>query len=61
MLDGLGSFPFVVTFECVRYKASFRPHILDDGIMYVVFKGEVFEFIGCGRTNNGIVLCDSRQ
>ena len=30
-------------------------------IIYVVFIEDIFEFIGCGRTKNGILLCGLRQ
>ena len=29
--------------------------------MHVVLKGGIFEFIGLGHTNNGIVLCELHQ
>ena len=35
---------------------SVHPHISDEIVMRVLVKGSVFEFIGLGRTNNGIVL-----
>ena len=61
MFDQVSSLPFSVTVGCARDKASVFPHILYDSIMHVVVKGDAFEFIGLGRKNNGIVLCDSRQ
>ena len=30
-------------------------------MLYVVFIEDIFEFIGCGRTKNGILLCGLRQ
>ena len=45
----------------MRAKAYLRPRISDDVVMYEVFKGYVFYFIGLGHTNNWIVLCESLQ
>ena len=42
----------------VSAKASLRPHIFDLVVMRVVFKGDVFEFIGYGHTKKWIVLCE---
>ena len=61
MFDHVRSFPFVVTFECVMAKGSVRQHISGDVVMHIVVHGNVFEFIGCGRTKNGIVLCEFHQ
>ena len=52
---------FSVTFGFVRSKAYVRPLILYDVLMHVLVKGDVFEFIGLGRTKNWIMLCESRQ
>ena len=54
MFDNLRFYPFVATVICVRAKVSVRPLILDDVVMHVVVKGEIFEFIGIGPTKNGI-------
>ena len=51
----------MVRVEFFRAKVSVRPHISDDVLMYVLVKGDIFEFIGLGRMKNGIVLCESRQ
>ena len=61
MFDILLFYPFMVTIGFVRSKASVLTHILDDAVMYVLVKGGIFDFIGCGCINNGIVLCESRQ
>ena len=61
MFDHLLFTPFVVTIGYVKYKESISPCILDDVVMYVVVKGDVFEVIGYGRTKNWIMLCKSRQ
>ena len=53
--------PFLVMVRYVRDKASVRPRISYDVIMYVVIKGGVFEFIGHGRMKNWILLCEFRQ
>ena len=45
----------------MRAKASVRPHIFDDVVIHEVVKGDVFEFIGLGRRNNWMVLCESHQ
>ena len=52
---------FAVMVVCVRSKEYVRPHILDDVVMHEVFKGDIFEFIALGNTNNWIVLCESQQ
>ena len=44
----------------VRAKESVHPHILDDSVMHGLFKGGVFGFILCGRTNKWILFCESR-
>ena len=51
-------YPFAVAVEFVRAKASFRQHIFDDIVMYEVFKGGEFDFVGLGCTNNWMVLCE---
>ena len=56
MFDCVRYFPFKVTVRCVRDKASIRPHISYDFVMHVVVKGDVFELIGHGLTENGIML-----
>ena len=61
MFDHLRSLPFAVTVGCLRAKASVRPCIPYYVIMRVVLVGDVFEFIVCGRTNNGVVLCELIQ
>ena len=61
MFDHVRSFPFVATVGCVRAKAYVRPCIPYYVIMRVVVLGDVFEFIVCGRTNNGVVLCELIQ
>ena len=61
MFDHLLFTPFVVTVGCVKYEEPVIPCILDDVVMYVVVKGDVFEVIGYGRTKNWIMLCKSRQ
>ena len=45
------------------YKVYVHPHISDIAIIHEVFKGGVFEFIGCGRgiTNSWVVFCGSYQ
>ena len=50
-----------IAVRCVRSKAYFRPHIYDDVIMHVIFKGELFEFICHGRTKNRVVFCELYQ
>ena len=57
MFDHVRSFPFGVTVVCVRAKAYVCPCIPYYVIMRVVVVGDVFDFIVCGRTNNGAVLC----
>ena len=52
---------FAVMVGCVRANAYVRQHISDDVVMHEVFKGEVLDFIGIGRTKNCILLCESRQ
>ena len=52
-------YPFSVMVRCVREKAYVRPCISGDVVMYAVVKGDIFDFIGLERTNNGIVLCES--
>ena len=61
IFDHVSSFPFVVTVGCVREKASVSPCIPYSLVMHVVTKGDVFDFIGHGRTKKRIVLCDLRQ
>ena len=66
VLDGLvfdcvRTIPFMVTVGCVRDKASVCPHVYDDIVMHVIVRGDVFEFICCGRTKNGIMFCESFQ
>ena len=61
MFDHLSYSKFAVTVICVRDKASVCPFIPYNIVMYVVVKGDVFEFILLGSKNNGIVLCDLRQ
>ena len=61
MFDCVSSFPFAVMVRCVRATMSVLPHILDDIVMHVIAKGDIFQFIGHGYTNTGIVLCESRQ
>ena len=45
----------------VRANSYVRPHILDDVVMHVAVKGDLFEIVGLGRMNNWIVLCESHQ
>ena len=45
----------------VRSKASVHPHIFDVVAMYVVVKGDVFEFIGHRCTKKWMVLCELHQ
>ena len=52
---------FMVTVGCVSYKASVCPRVSDDGAVHVIVKTEVFEFVCPGRTNNGIVFCESQH
>ena len=59
MFDHLIFYPFVVMVVCVRANASVRPYIFYDVVMHEVFKGDIFVFIGIGRTNNWIVLGES--
>ena len=61
MFDHLRFNPFAVTIGHVRAKVSFCTCILDDVVIHEVFKGDVFEFIGLGRTKSWIVLCELRQ
>ena len=61
MFEHVIFYPLAATFGCVRAKPSVRRRILDDILMHAVVKGDVFYFIGLGRTKNGIVLCESRQ
>ena len=61
MFDYLLFSPFAVTILFVRAKASIHPRMMDDAVMHVVAKGDVFEFKGRGRTKNWILLCDFRQ
>ena len=61
MFDRVSYLPVTVMLVCVRSKEYLLPHISDDAVMHVVVKGDVFEFTGCGLTNNGIVLCESLQ
>ena len=61
MFDNFYFSPFTVTVGFVRYKASVCPRILDDIVMHVLVKGDVFEFIVRGLTKNSIVLCESFQ
>ena len=65
-LDGLMFYhfffyPFVVTVGFVRANSYVRPHILDDVVMHVAVIWDLFEFVGLGRMNNWIVLCESHQ
>ena len=53
--------PFLVTVGFVRSTESVRPRISDDVVIHVLVKGDIFYFIGCGRTENWIVLCESHQ
>ena len=61
MFDSVRFYPFVVTVECVRANAYVFPRVPDDVTMNELVKGKVFEFIGVGGTNNGIVLCEPRR
>ena len=61
MFDNFFFSPFSVTVGFVRAKEFVRPHIPDDVLTNEVVKGDVFEFVGLGRTKNYIVLCDSYQ
>ena len=61
VFDYVSSFPFAVMVIFVSSKAYVRPRMSDDVVMHVVVKGGVFEFIGCGQMNNGIVVCELRQ
>ena len=61
MFDHVRSFPLAVTVVCVRAKASVRPCIPYNVIMFVVVEGNVFEFIVRRRTNNGVVLYELIQ
>ena len=57
--DNLSFYPLVDVI--VRAKAYVRPRIFDVFIMRVVFKGRVFDFIGCRLTKNCMVLCKYHQ
>ena len=61
MFDHVRYFPFVVLVGCVRSKAYDLPLISNGVAMYVLVKGDVFEFIVRGLTKNSIVLCESCQ
>ena len=61
VFDHVRSFQLTVTTICVRAKVSIQPRILNDIVIHVVLKGDVFYFIERGRMKNGIVLCESRQ
>ena len=61
MFDHMSYLPFTFTVGCVRAKASLHPHISDDIVMHVVVKGKVFEFIGRGIMENGILLINFCQ
>ena len=50
--------PFAFTVESVRAKASLCPRIFDANVMCVLFKEDIFDFIGLGHTNNWILLCE---
>ena len=53
--------PFLVMVGCVRAKVSIFLHILNEVVMYLLNKGDVFECIGIGRKNNWILLCELHQ
>ena len=59
MLNNFFLYQFVD--RIMRAKTSFCPRIFDVVIISVVFKGGLFEVIGCGRMKNWIVLCKSHQ
>ena len=61
IFDVVRSIPFVFAVGCVRSEVYVRQHVSDDVVMYVIVKGDLNEFICCGRTTNGIVFCESRQ
>ena len=52
---------FLLTVGFSRAKASVFPCIFDYVLMNEVVKGGVFEFIGCRRMKNWILLCESHQ
>ena len=53
--------PFTSTVVFVMAKESIHPRTSDDVTMHVLVKGDAFEFIGRGRTNNWIMLCELHQ
>ena len=64
MLDGLmfeNFFLYPFLYRFVRAFASVHPHIFDVVIMSVVVKGDVFEVICHGLTENWMVFCESQQ
>ena len=64
-LDGIvfdNFFPLLaVVVGFVRAKKSFRPRISAEVLVNILVKWDKFEFIGRGRTNNCIVMCESHQ
>ena len=61
MFDCVIFYPFAVRVRCVRAKASFLPRVLDDVVIHLLFKENLFYFIVLVGTNNVIVLCESCQ
>ena len=53
------SIPFADMVRCVRIEVFVLPHVSDDIVFNVTVKVDVFEFICHGRTNNGILFCES--
>ena len=54
-------FIFAVAFGLVRDKAYVPLHTSIFFIIHVVVKGGIFDFIGCIRTKNWMVLCELQQ
>ena len=61
MFDHLVCSLFAATVAFFRSKESVWPHILDEVLMNVLFKGGVFEFLGTGCTKIWVVFCDLLQ
>ena len=51
----------VVIFGFVRDKMSFCPSKFEYVVVHEVVKGDLFEFLGLGCTNNWILLCELHQ
>ena len=47
--------------QILRVKASVHPRVSYDGVIHLIVKGGIFEFICHGRTKNGILFCESLQ